>query len=389
MNHQDTNLMMVQDFLLYTNEVKINQKKSISLNREKIGMISNNGIFLRDRKTAKILFQDKDVTKGKIEMNDRFIVYTKDKNTIFIMDNKKNELIYELKCSWYKFFSLYENRIGFIKETKTFSYIISVFNIDSLETEFEFSIQKTDNKNECRKKGWYFLLKEPRVKIWGDFLCVSVGRNICYFYSIPKKQLLQKFEINEKIIELGMNSSFIILIGEWQDPTRIHIFNYKTGENFKFWSYLDHSQYDTKFDISEDFFFLTCFRGILYETDWMEIYDLHTKGIYKQKLGKNHTKVFDIAVYKNEILVFTTENRLKLFRIDRTPKKEAIQAIYQKRFGKIGENYDIRRHILEYLIHPIVKREGETLRKENYFILHSKRHEIPRIDIFYKEKKDS
>ena len=184
-----------------------------------------------------------------------------------------------------------------------------------------------------------------------------------------------------------MNSSFIILIGEWQNPTAIHIFNYITGEKFKFFSYLEHTQLNTKLDISEDYFFLTCYRGVSYETEWMEIYDLKTKGIYKQKLGNGHITGLDISTYKNEILVFTTENRLKLFEIEKTTKKDILLAIYQKKFGKIGQNQDIRRHILEFLISPIIAKKGNTIRKQNNFILHLEQFEIPRIEIFYSTNK--
>jgi hypothetical protein len=292
-----------------------------------------------------------------------------------------------LNCSFDKIFSLYGNRIGFIKENRFFSFIISVFNIDTFETEFEFSIQKTDNLDEFRLEDWWFLFKEARLKIWEDFISVSIGTNKCYFYDIPRKQLLDEFVIREKIIGLSMNSSFIILIGEWQNPTAIHIFNYITGEKFKFWSYLEHTQLNTKLDISEDYFFLTCYRGYAYETEWMEIYDLKTKGIYKQKLGNGHITGLDISTYKNEILVFTTENRLKLFEIEKPTKKDILLAIYQKQFGKIGQNQDIRRYILEFLISPIIAKKGNTIRKQNDFILHLEQFEIPRIEIFYSTNK--
>ena len=51
-----------------------------------------------------------------------------------------------------------------LKETKTFSYIISVFNIDSLETEFEFSIQKTDNKTHEETKDINFEKKKKEIE---------------------------------------------------------------------------------------------------------------------------------------------------------------------------------------------------------------------------------
>ena len=224
--------------------------------------------------------------------------------------------------------------------------------------------------------------QEPRVKIWRDYILISIGTNKCYFYYIPTFQFIREFEIYEKIIELSINSNYIILIGEWQDPTRIHVFNYKKEENFMFWSYLDHTQLNTSFDISEDYIFITCYLGS-YDSEWMEIYDLNTKGIYKKKLGDGHITGLDISVYNNEILVSTTENRLKLFEINRTPKKETLLAIYQKKFGKIGENYDIRRYILEFIIQPIQEKKGKTLRKDNNFILHIEKHKIPRIEIFY------
>lgn len=382
MSHLDTNFLMINDFLINDKKLKSYQNQSIALNKDKISMISKDGLVLRDKKSGTILFQDKTVEENEnIEMNDKFLVYTRDDNMISIHSLDNMEEIYELKCSFDKIFSLYGNRIGFIKENRLYHYIISVFNIETFETEFEFSIQKTDDINET--EDWYFRSKEPRVKVWGDYISFSIGTNICYLYHIPSQTLFREFEIYENIIGLSMNSTYIILIGEWKDPTRIHVFDYKTNEKFKFWSYLDHCQLNTKFDISEDYLFITCYRGVSYETEWMEIYDLHTKGIYKQKLGDGHTTGLDISVYKNEILVSTTENRLKLFQIDTTPKKETLLAIYQKQFGNIGENYDIRRYMLEFLIQPIIKREGKTVRKENNFILHTEKHEIPRIEIFY------
>ena len=383
MSHLDINFMMVNEFSIHDKNLKTYQNQSISMNKNKIGMISKEGLTIRDKKTGRILFQDRTVEDyEKIEMNDRFLVYTRNDNIISIHSLNKVKEIYELKCSFDKIFSIYENRIGFIKENNVYDYIVSVFNIETCETEFEMSIKKTNNRNEA--EDWYFRYKESRVKVWEDYISISIGTNQCYLYHIPSKKLIQEFEMDENIIGLGMNSNYIILIGEWQDPTRIHIFNYKTKETFKFWSYLDHTQLNTKFDISEDYLFLTCYRGVSYETEWMEIYDLHTKGIYKQKLGNGHTTGLDISVYKNEILVSTSENRLKLFEINKIPKKEILLAMYQKQFGKIGENSDIRRYILEYLFQPIIEKEGKTVRKENNFILHTEKHEIPRIEIFYK-----
>lgn len=382
MSHLDTNLIMINDFLIDNKQIKTYENQSSAMNKDKISMISKEGLVLRNKKTGTILFQDKTVEENEIiEMNDQFLVYTRDDNNISILNINNHEIIHELKCSFDKIFSLHRNRIGFIKENRLYDYIVSVFNIDTLETEFEFSIQKTNDINEA--EDWFFRYKESRVKVWGDSILVSIGTNKCYFYNIPSHKLIQEFEINEKIIGLAMNSNYIILIGEWQDPTTIYVYHYKTGEYFKFWSYLDHTQLNTKFDLSEDYLFLTCYRGVSYETEWMEIYDLQTKGIYKQKLGNGHTTGIDISVYKNEILVSTTENRLKVFEINKTPKKETLLAIYQKQFGKIGENYDIRRYILEFLIQPIQKKEGKTIRKENNFILNVEKHEIPRIEIFY------
>ena len=382
MSHLDTNLFMINDISINKSNIKTYENHSISMNKDKIGMISKEGFVLRNKNTGTILFQDKSVEESEIiEMNDRFLIYTRDYNSISIMDINNHEIIHELKCSFDKIFSLYENRIGFIKENRLYDYIVSVFNIETFETEFEFSIQKTNDINEA--EDWYFQYKESRVKVWGDYISVSIGTKKCYFYHIPSHKLIQEFEMNEKIIGLGMNSNYIILIGEWQDPTTIYVFNYNTGEHFKFWSYLDHTQLNTKFDLSEDYLFLTCYRGVSYETEWMEIYDLQTKGIYKQKLGNGHTTGLDISVYKNEILVSTTENRLKRFQIDKTPKKETLLAIYQKQYGSIGQNYDIRRYILEFLIQPFQEKRGNTLRKENNFILNIEKNEIPRIEIFY------
>ena len=382
MSHLDTNLFMINDISINKSNIKTYENHSISMNKDKIGMISKEGFVLRNKNTGTILFQDKSVEESEIiEMNDRFLIYTRDYNSISIMDINNHEIIHELKCSFDKIFSLYENRIGFIKENRLYDYIVSVFNIETFETEFEFSIQKTNDINEA--EDWYFQYKESRVKVWGDYISVSIGTKKCYFYHIPSHKLIQEFEMNEKIIGLGMNSNYIILIGEWQDPTTIYVFNYNTGEHFKFWSYLDHTQLNTKFDLSEDYLFLTCYRGVFYETEWMEIYDLQTKGIYKQKLGNGHTTGLDISVYKNEILVSTTENRLKRFQIDKTPKKETLLAIYQKQYGSIGQNYDIRRYILEFLIQPFQEKRGNTLRKENNFILNIEKNEIPRIEIFY------
>ena len=381
MSHLDTTLVLVKNFLLHNTDIEHN--KSISMNKYIIAIISRQGLIIRHKKSGNILFQDKTVdSMNTVEINDKYIVHTREHNNIIIYSLQMLE-IYRLKCYFDNFcFSLYENRIAFIKENNLVSYVFSVFNIETLETEFEFSITKTDNKNQA--ENWHILYKKPHIKIWGDNICVSFGTNKCYFYHIPSKKLIRKFQIYEKIIGMVMNSRYIILVGEWQDPTRIHIFNYKTGENFKFWSYLDHTQLDTKLDISEDYIFLTCHRGVSYETEWMEIYDLKTKGIYKQKLGNGHTTGLDISVYKNEILVSTTENKLKLFQIDNTPKKEILLAIYNKEFGNIGENYDIRRYILEYLISPIIEKEGKTIRKQNDFILHLEKYEIPKIEIFYK-----
>ena len=383
MTHLDTNLLMINDFLMDDKKLKTYENQSISMNKDKIGMISKEGLVLRDKKSGTNLFQDKTVINENMEMNDRYLVYTRDYNRILIMNINNSEIIHNLNCSLDKVFSLYENRIGLIKENNLYHYIISIFNIETFETEFEFSIQKTENRSEA--EDWFFLYKKPYIKVWGDYISISIGTNKCYLYHIPSQKLIREFEMYENIIVLSMNSNYIILIGEWKDPTRIHVFHYKTNEKFKFVSYLDHTQFNTRFDISEDYLFLTCYRGVVssYETEWMEIYDLHTKGIYKQKLGNGHTTGLDISVYKNEILVSTTENRLKLFEINKTPKKEILLAIYQKQFGKIGKNYDIRRYMLEFLIQPIIKREGKTVRKENNFILHTEKHEIPRIEIFY------
>ena len=203
------------------------------------------------------------------------------------------------------------------------------------------------------------------------------------FQCVPvfSKKLINIFEIEGQIIGIGMNSNYLIIIGDLFTPKIIHLINYKTGEKTLFETYLYPSQLNMKFDVSERYLVLTCFRG-LYEAEWMEMYDLKTKGIFKQKLGDKGETGLEISIYNDEIIVSTTKNKLKVFEIDRTSKKEALLAIYQKKFGNIGENYDIRRYILEFL-NLTFKKKGKTLKKNNNFLLHENTYEIPRIEIYY------
>lgn len=413
MNHQDTTCNLIKEIPLY------NKNYSLSMFGDKIiyncygdgprdynGEIwdsidtsynapyDGEGIIIRDRKTMDILYHKKDVKfYEKVEINDRYLVFSKNDFTgksIEIIDYRKGYENNVLSIPYDYFyqdsiFSLDGNRIGYFKRNTLYNISFSVFNLETQENEFECSIRKTDYLDDARD--WYFRYQTPCIKIFGDKMAISIGSNICYLYDIPTKKLIKTFEINELINGLLLNSEYIVLLGMYNNPCSLYVFNYKTDETFKFQSYMRSCQSTNSLDISEDYIVFVSSKGG-YEAEWIEIFDLKTRGIYKQKIRGKFTNGEKICIDKNNILVSSFDRKeeksyLQIYKIENTPKKETLLAIYQKKFGEIGENRDIRKYILEFFYNNSIKKIGNTFLKGKNFILHEKINEIPRIEIYY------
>lgn len=407
MNHQDTSCNLIKEIILSHKNYSLSifedkivhncygsdHENSLDFNNESYYSPNDSeGIIIRDRKTMDIIFHKKDVKfYEKVEINDKYLVFSKtdiSNKSIEIIDYTKGyeNSIFSIPYSYFyshAIFSLNGNRIGYFKDNKLYNISFSVFNLERQKDEFEFSIKNTDNLEE---EDWYFRYQEPCIKVFGDKMVVSIGSNICYLYDIPSKKLIKTFEINELINGLSMNSEYIMLLGNYNNPSSIYLFNYKKDDIdiFKFKSYIKNYQSSISIDMSEDYIVMTSSRGG-YESQWMEIFDLKTKGIYKQKIKTNGKKV---CIHKNNIVISTFDKKrneyyCQLYKIDNTPKKETLLTVYQENFGKIGENKDIRRYILEFFYNNSIKKVGKTIMKGNSFILHEEVNEIPRIEIYY------
>lgn len=284
--------------------------------------------------------------------------------------------------------SLWEHKLAY----EVHKCVFEVRNLITRKVECRFTVKPSKREIEdCDR--------EYIIKLHGDKLVIAVGTDEVFVYDTEKKELLYRFSNNENdsstnetcINSMCINSSYIVTMDSNND-LRIRSFDRTVLRKFptNYQSYLDN----VVMDISETFLVLSSYKG-WYQAEWILVYDFQRQAFYLQNLGINTTYHY-CSISENRVVTFSLDYEKKNYVIKAfeifcktpTPLLTLLKGTPSSVLGKVHENMDVKRLILEFTGGDHVKDENErAICRTNNFLISKQKNTIPPIMWLYENSK--